>query len=167
MRSAGSLHGRHAAAGAAHAAGCGHTSLSFDDLVDTLKRAGLRMTDNRRAILRALLAARSPLSLEEIREQSAHHGGLPDFATVFRTMEQLEVLRLVQRVNLGRATSHFELLDPRSHHDHLVCVQCGRVVPLVEECPVAKLERDLARRHGFTEIRHSLEFFGKCPECST
>ncbi len=166
MRTAGSLPGRHAAAGAAHAAGCGHTSLSFDDLVDTLKRAGLRMTDNRRAILRALLAARSPLSLEEIREQSAHHGGMPDFATVFRTMEQLEVLRLVQRVNLGRATSHFELLDPRSHHDHLVCVQCGRVVPLVEECPVAKLERDLARRHGFTEIRHSLEFFGKCPECS-
>ncbi len=92
MRSAGTLHARHAATGAAQAAGCGHTSLSFEDLVDTLKRAGLRMTDNRRAILRALLAARSPLSLEEIREHSAHHGGVPDFATVFRTMEQLEVL---------------------------------------------------------------------------
>lgn len=146
--------------------GCGHTSLSFDDLVGVLKRAGLRMTENRRAILRALLAARTPLSLEEIREHSAHHGGMPDFATVFRAMEQLETLRLVQRVNLGRSSSHFELLDPRSHHDHLICVQCGRVVPLVDECPVEQLERDLARRHGFTEIRHSLEFFGKCPECS-
>jgi Fur family transcriptional regulator, ferric uptake regulator len=166
MRSVGTLHGRQAASRQGHHAGCGHTSLSFDDLVDTLRRAGLRMTENRRAILRALLAARSPLNLEEIRAHSAHHGGRPDFATVFRTMEQLEVLRLVHRVNLGRTSSHFELLDPRSHHDHLVCVTCGRVVPLVDDCPVEKLERDLARRHGFTEIRHSLEFFGKCPECS-
>src|SRR5450432_3430065 len=138
MRSAGAISGRQAAPDAGPHEGCGHTSLSFDDLVDTLKRAGLRMTENRRAILRSLLAARAPLSLEEIREHSAHHGGMPDFATVFRTMEQLEALRLVQRVNLGRPSSHFELLDPRSHHDHLVCVQCGRVVPLVEDCPVAK-----------------------------
>lgn len=166
MRSAGAISGRQAGPDAGYHEGCGHTSLSFDDLVDTLKRAGLRMTENRRAILRALLAARAPLSLDEIREHSAHHGGMPDFATVFRTMEQLEALRLVQRVHLGRPSSHFELLDPRSHHDHLVCVQCGRVVPLVDKCPVEQMERDLARRHGFTEIRHSLEFFGKCPECS-
>ena len=166
MRSADGILGRHAASPAAHPPGCGHTSQSYEDLIDVLKRAGLRMTENRRAILRALLAAQAPLSLEEIREHSAHHGGMPDFATVFRTMEQLEALRLVQRVNLGRPSSHFELLDPRSHHDHLVCVKCGRVVPLVDDCPVEKLERDLARKHGFTEIRHSLEFFGKCAECS-
>ncbi len=146
--------------------GCGETSLSFDDLVAAVKRSGHRMTENRRAILRTLLAAREPVTLEMIRDRSEHEGLRPDFATVFRTMEQLEELNLVQKVNLGRSSSYFELVDPRSHHDHLVCTGCGRVVPLVDDCPVEKMERELARKHGFTEIRHSLEFFGKCPRCS-
>ncbi|MBS0657380.1 MAG: transcriptional repressor [Verrucomicrobia bacterium] len=146
--------------------GCGHTSLSFEQLVESVRRGGLRMTDSRRAILRTLLAARAPLTLEEIRDRSQHDGQPPDFATVFRTMEKLEELRLVHRVNLERASSYFELLDPSSHHEHLVCVGCGLVKPITDECPVEKMERALARKHGFTEIRHSLEFFGRCPDCS-
>ncbi len=134
--------------------------------MDALHHAGLRMTENRRAILRVLRAAHAPLSLEEIRERSAHDGGKPDFATVFRTMEQLEQLKLAHKVNLERSSSYFELVDPSSHHDHLVCVGCGRVVPILDDCPVEAMEHTLAAKHGFTELRHSLEFFGRCPECS-
>jgi Fur family ferric uptake transcriptional regulator len=141
-------------------------SLSLNDLIGALKKEGLRMTANRQSILKALLAAAGPLSLEEIQAQAAQHGSRPDFATVFRTMLVLERLHLAQKVNLGRSTSHFELIDPKHHHDHLVCVDCGKVRLIEDRCPVEKLERKLAKDYGFTGLTHSLEFFGHCQECT-
>ncbi len=141
-------------------------TLSLDALLAALRRDGLRITANRRHILRALLAARGPLSLEEIQTQATADGSRPDFATVFRMMGTLERLGLAQRVHLGRASSHFELVDPRRHHDHLVCVDCGRVTLLEDVCPVEKLERRIARQYGYRDVTHSLEFFGHCQECT-
>ena len=134
-----------------------------------LRRKGLRVTGNRRAILQVLLQARAPLSLEQIQAAALPHVGgddAPDFATVFRMMALLEELKLARKVHLGRNSSHFELTDSRHHRDHLVCTDCGTVTPLEGLCPVEKLERQIARTHGFTELTHSLEFFGKCADCS-
>ena len=152
----------------AHSHGDGSApALTLDALLAALRRDGLRITANRRNILRALLAAHGPLSLEEIQSAAAAHGeARPDFATVFRMMGTLERLGLAQRVHLGRASSHFELLDPRRHHDHLVCVDCGRVTLLEDVCPVEKLERRIARQYGYRDVKHSLEFFGHCQECT-
>lgn len=140
--------------------------LSLEDLVGALKRGGIRMTANRRHILRVLLAADAPLSLEEIQVGAGHLGSRPDFATVFRLMLVLEKLKLAHKVNLGRSTSHYELLDPQKHHDHLVCVDCGKVTLIEDGCPVEKLERKLAKDYGYSGIKHSLEFFGHCSECT-
>jgi Fur family ferric uptake transcriptional regulator len=136
-----------------------------------LRRKGLRMTANRRGILRALLEAESPLSLEQIKTAGAKHvpdgdGDAPDFATVFRMMTLLEELKLARKVNLGRALSFYELTDSDHHRDHLVCTDCGQVTPLEGMCPVERLERQIARKHGFTQLTHSLEFFGLCGDCS-
>ena len=153
----------HAATGAAV------EPFSLEGLVDLLRRKGLRMTGNRRAILQVLLKAREPLSLEQIQEGALRYvegGDSPDFATVFRMMALMEELKLARKVHLGRTSSHFELTDSRHHHDHLVCTDCGTVTPLEGLCPVEKLERQIARKHGFTELTHSLEFFGRCGECS-
>jgi Fe2+ or Zn2+ uptake regulation protein len=134
-----------------------------------LRRKGLRMTDNRRAILRVLLEAESPLSLEQIQTAGGKlspRGDAPDFATVFRMMTLLEELKLARKVNLGRASSFYELTDSDHHRDHLVCTDCGQVTPLEGMCPVERLERQIARKHGFTHLTHSLEFFGLCGDCS-
>jgi Fur family ferric uptake transcriptional regulator len=138
-------------------------------LEELLRRKGLRMTANRRAILRALLEAESPLSLEQIQTAGGKHvpdGDTPDFATVFRMMTLLEELKLARKVNLGRALSFYELTDSDHHRDHLVCTDCGQVTPLEGMCPVERLERQIARKHGFTQLTHSLEFFGLCGDCS-
>ena len=130
-----------------------------------LRRKGLRMTDNRRAILQALLEADSPLSLEEIQTQGGKHvpdGDAPDFAM----MTLLEERKLARKVNLGRASSFYELTDSDHHRDHLVCTDCKKVTPLEGLCPVERLERQIARKHGFTQLTHSLEFFGLCGDCS-
>ena len=139
---------------------------SLDELIGALKGEGLRMTANRRAILQALLNAEAPLALEEIQTAAGEQGSRPDFATVFRTMLVLERLRLAHKVNLGRSTSHYELQSPGHHHEHLVCVDCGKVTLIEDRCPVEDLERRLAKDYGFSGLRHSLEFFGHCADCT-
>ena len=61
--------------------------------------------------------------------------------------------------------SYFELIDPQQHYDHIVCTECGKVTLMVDACPVEKHERTIEKRYGYSELRHTLEFFGKCPEC--
>lgn len=152
-----------------HAAADAAEPFTLDSLAALLRGRGLRMTANRRAILRVLLDAAGPLSLEQLQHEAARHvgdGDAPDFATVFRLMILMEELKLARKVNLGRSSSHYELIDSQHHRDHLVCTDCGTVTPLEGACPVERLERRIARQHGFTQLTHSLEFFGRCGVCS-
>ena len=158
-----STHHHHPHADAAEA-------FTLDGLVAVLRGKGLRMTGNRRAILQVLLKAREPVGLDQIQSEAVRHakgGEPPDFATVFRMMALLEELKIARKVNLGRPSSYFELVDSRHHRDHLVCTDCGTVTPLEGSCPVETLERQIARKHGYTQVTHSLEFFGRCGDCST
>ena len=142
---------------------------TLDGLTALLRGRGLRMTGNRRAILQVLLKAKAPLGLEQIQSKAVRYvsdGASPDFATVFRMMTLLEELKLARKVNLGRSSSHFELVDCQHHRDHLVCTDCGTVTPLEGICPVERIERQSARQHGYTELTHSLEGFGRCGDCS-
>jgi Fe2+ or Zn2+ uptake regulation protein len=137
--------------------------LSLDAIVELLRANGMRITRNRLQILEALLRAEKPLSLEEI--QTRIDGDAPDYATVFRVMTLLESLQIAQKVHLNRSCSYYELVNPQQHYDHIICTECGRVTVMIDSCPVEKVERKIEEEYGFSEIRHSLEFFGKCWEC--
>jgi Fe2+ or Zn2+ uptake regulation protein len=139
--------------------------LSREAIVDLLREHGMRITKNRTRILDALLQADKPLSLDEIQSRAGLKGSVPDYATVFRVMTLLESLQIAQKVHLNRSCSYYELLDPRQHYDHIICTECGNVTVMVDSCPVEKLERQIEQQYGYSEIRHSLEFFGKCWRC--
>ena len=139
--------------------------LSREAIVDLLREHGMRITKNRTRILDALLQADKPLSLDEIQSRAGLKGSVPDYATVFRVMTLLESLQVAQKVHLNRSCSYYELLDPRQHYDHIICTECGNVTVMVDSCPVEKVERQIEQQYGYSEIRHSLEFFGKCWKC--
>jgi len=134
-------------------------------LLRSLKESGLRATSPRRRIVDVLFAATEPVSLQEITDRASEGFKGPDYATVFRTISLLERLGFVQKVNLQRACSFYELHQPGKHYDHVVCVRCGKVVVLTEKCPLAGYEQLIAKRYGFANLHHSLEFFGECREC--
>lgn len=142
-------------------------SFSPEAILDRLRREGLRITAGRRNILDVLFRTERPLSLQEIQELAAARESGPDYATVFRMIALLERLRLVHKVNLQRACSYYELNDPSKHYDHIVCTSCGKVVVIDIPCPLAETEKLVAAHYGFRDVSHSLEFFGRCPECST
>jgi Fur family transcriptional regulator, ferric uptake regulator len=142
------------------------SELSLGAIVDLLRANGMRITKNRVQILETLLKAEKPLSLDEIQSMSHQGAEVPDYATVFRVMTVLEDLHIAQKVNLNRSCSYYELVNPQRHCDHIICTECGRVTLIVDSCPVEKVERKIEKRYGYSEIRHSLEFFGKCRECT-
>jgi Fur family ferric uptake transcriptional regulator len=139
--------------------------LNLNAILELLRSHGLRITKSRQRILETLLAAQEPLSLEEIQRRSSDAGVAPDFATVFRVMMMLESLQIAQKVLLNRSCSYYELVDPQQHYDHIVCTECGRITLMIDSCPVERLEHAIGKKYGYTDLRHSLEFFGKCPEC--
>jgi Fur family transcriptional regulator, ferric uptake regulator len=141
------------------------TGLSLESILDLLRAHRMRITRSRIRIIQILLENRRPLSLQEIQRSATANAATPDYATVFRIMTLLQNLGLAQKVHLNRSCSYYELLNPQQHFDHIVCTKCGKVTVMVDSCPVEKVERKIEQKYGYSDIRHSLEFFGKCSEC--
>jgi Fur family transcriptional regulator, ferric uptake regulator len=86
-------------------------------------------------------------------------------ASVYRALEQLEALGLVQRVDLGTDSSGFERVDPGGHHHHhLVCERCGAVAPFSDERLEGAIE-SVSSDSEFAVTAHEVVLRGQCPEC--
>lgn len=135
-----------------------------------LRENRLRLTRGRAAIVEELLHVHTPLTLSELHTRLKNQGNQRcDFATVFRFIQILEKKNLVQRHTWNDRQLRYELVvrhDDGHHHHHLICKNCHRVEE-IEACTVASLERELVRQKGYTEVTHSLEFFGLCPKCQS
>lgn len=133
--------------------------------MDRLRSEAGRVTRSRRVVLEALVRLQRPSTPKQIA--GAVGGEVCDLATVYRSLKLFERMGLVQRVELGDGLARFEIADDDvhgHHHHHLICRECGRIVKL-EDCILADVERALARRYAYAEVRHRLEFFGICPDC--
>jgi Fur family ferric uptake transcriptional regulator len=126
-----------------------------------LRQAGLKHTRCRVDLLNFILGTRSPFGIDEILENT---GGL-DPSTAYRNLATFERLGLVHRCDLGDGILRFETrLEGAKHHHLVVCTACRRLERL-NVCSLSELESSLLER-GYTEVRHTLEFFGRCPSCS-
>lgn len=87
-------------------------------------------------------------------------------ATVYRALDQLERLGLIQRVDLGGDAAGYERVDPSGrHHHHIVCEHCGRVVAFEDE-GLEKAIVALAKRPDFAVSSHEVTLRGKCSRCA-
>jgi Fur family ferric uptake transcriptional regulator len=85
-------------------------------------------------------------------------------STVYRSLEQLEELGLIHKVELGGDAVGFERVDPETHHHHIVCEQCGRVVAF-EDTRLEKAIVALAKRPDFSVYSHEVTLRGECASC--
>lgn len=128
--------------------------------LDALKRAGLRATAQRVALLTHLMRVREPETVEDITH--ALHRTL-DPVTAYRSLSQMRDAGLVRALTFGGAVRYE--YAARHHHHHLVCRECGRIED-VDVCVPALSSRSIARA-GFASVAdHSLEFFGVCAACA-
>ncbi len=129
-----------------------------------LKKAGLKITTPRRRILDILeKATEHHMSAEDVYRVLLEAGEEIGLATVYRVLTQFEEAGLVVRHHFEGGQSVFEL-DYGTHHDHLVCVKCGRVEEFVDEV-IEKRQEEIARRAGYEMTDHNLNIYGVCGKC--
>jgi Fur family ferric uptake transcriptional regulator len=85
-------------------------------------------------------------------------------ASVYRTLDRLEQLRLIQRVDVGGDAVGYERVDASTHHHHLVCQECGRLSPFTSE-PLETAIEAVGRRSGFALASHDVVLRGTCSDC--
>jgi Fur family ferric uptake transcriptional regulator len=123
-----------------------------------LRKVGLKVTQPRMRILEILeLADGKHMTAEDIYRNLLAQEGDIGLATVYRVLTQFEAAGLVTKLNFEGGQSIYEL-DRGKHHDHMVCVETGKVVEFVDE-NIERLQRDIAERHGFDLEDHSLVLY--------
>lgn len=133
-----------------------------DRLADILKENGYSVT-RARIFVCELLWRKEPQSMHDLVEQL---DGKIDRASLYRTVQLFEQLGIVHRVYMGWKYK-VELSDMLAHHHHHVsCMECGRVVPMVEEHHIEHLIKAIAARYDFVPVSHQLEIQGLCKKCS-
>jgi Fur family ferric uptake transcriptional regulator len=137
--------------------------VSADQMLDELRVHGFRITRARRAICKVLAdAAADHLTAADVAERTAGQGVDP--STVYRTLEALERLGLVEHIHLGHGPGGYHVAPERPHH-HLVCEECGRTV----DVPLAELRRAVERvtePHGFVPDPAHFAIVGRCAACA-
>lgn len=88
----------------------------------------------------------------------------PGLTTVYRSLEALVSLGLVQAVDLGDGERRYELVNPGEHHHHVICELCRTSMHL-DQCLVTDLEAAIRQKYGFEIRSHILEIFGVCEQC--
>lgn len=137
--------------------------MSEQPIVAALDRAGYRLTEPRRS-LAALIANRdghftATELLSDARTMRLDVGR----ATIFRTLEVLEGLGAVERLDLPSGEHAYVVCEP-AHHHHVVCSRCGRTSE-IDDAGLRTVVGEVARRTGYRVDEHRLELFGLCPAC--
>ena len=130
-----------------------------------LRHHGLRSTEQRRRILEVFFATTSHVSIEELLAEVRHREPGISYATVYRTLRLLAQCGVATEHQFADGLSRYEVADHRGHHDHLICVDCGRIVEF-EDPQIEERQRELARRHDFEVLGHKHELYGRCRTCA-
>ena len=123
-----------------------------------LRKAGLKVTSPRLKILEILETSEERhMSAEAVYRALLDAGEEFGLATVYRVLTQFERAGLVTRLNFESGTAVFELAD-RTHHDHMVCLDTGKVIEFYDE-RIEQLQADIAEAHGYRIEEHSLVLY--------
>ena len=129
-----------------------------------LRKVGLKVTLPRMKILEMLENSETRhLSAEDVYKLLLESGEEIGLATVYRVLTQFESAGLVARHHFEGGHSMFEL-NEGDHHDHILCVKCGRVDEFMDET-IEKRQRQIAQDAGYEITDHSLYIYGICPDC--
>lgn len=130
------------------------------DATARLDEAGFRSGRAQSRVVELLADSKCALTALEIDRRIEEVGR----ASVYRTLDRLEQLHLVQRVEIGADAAGYERVDPSHHHHHLVCEDCGRLSPFTSERLEGAIEA-AGESSGFALSSHDVVLRGSCPDC--
>jgi Fur family peroxide stress response transcriptional regulator len=135
----------------------------IQQILNTLKTAGYRVTPQRLAILRELADSRSHPSVETVYAAVKPSFPTTSLATVYKTVALLKELGEALEIGFGDGSNRYDVRMPVPH-PHLVCLECRRIIDS-DVASVAHLTESLAQSTGFRILSHRVDFYGICPDC--
>lgn len=137
-------------------------------LKTNLKEKGYKLTPQRRAIVDIIIDNEgNHLTVEELYDEVKKECPEIGLATVYRTVQLLEELGTICKINLNDGCNRYELVHENEHHQHhhLICTECGRIIE-VEGDLLDNLEQSIEETYNFNVKNHSVKFFGICCDCT-
>ena len=126
-----------------------------------LANKNLKQSKQRQALIDLFLGLATHVSAEDLHA-AAHAAGLnAGLATVYRTLNLLADAGLVEQKQFGEGSFVYEIAKPGTHHDHLICLDCGAVLEF-ENHEIERLQEKVAAAHDFKLASHRLDLFGHC-----
>jgi Fur family transcriptional regulator, ferric uptake regulator len=130
-----------------------------------LEREGYRLSGPRSAVVETLADLGCSVTAKEIADTLHERGQDVGVASIYRTLELLDKLRLTRRVDAAEGVARYEPVEPNgAHHHHIVCDTCGEVVAF-EDSGLEKAIERLAGRVDFSIDAHDVTLRGECPSC--
>ena len=130
-----------------------------------LREQGLPITQQREAVAQTVFSATGHLSVEDIERRLREEEERIGKATIYRTLDLLVKSKLVEEHDFGEGFKRYEhRLSRQPVHEHLICLECGRVTEFRSE-EVERVEGRVANEYGFAPARHRLEIYGLCRDC--
>jgi len=133
-------------------------------LLAYLNDRGLRWTRQRDAVLQAFVEADAHLSVEELLARVRELDPTMGPATVYRTVGLFVAAGIAKERRFHDERLRYEPAVAASHHDHLICTECGAIEEFEDE-RIERLQELIAETRGFTVTRHRMELYGQCRRC--
>ena len=129
-----------------------------------LRAKKLKLTGERMAILSAIFNRNSHFDAETLHASLRDKGGDISRATVYRTLDLLVQCGLVRKSSLGSTHANYEAAHDNEHHDHLICLNCRKVIEFFRP-DLETLQEAICSEKAFKPMHHSLQIFGLCLDC--
>ena len=136
----------------------------IDVLENYISQNNLKITKQRRTVLKAFLECKNHISVEELYNIVLKTEPKVGLATVYRTLALLTKSGLALEMDFGDGQKRYESTHNIVHHDHMICTECGKIIefnhPLIE-----KYQEEVAKENRFKITSHKLDLFGYCQDC--
>lgn len=124
----------------------------------------MRFTPEREKVLEEVFSIHDHFDAEDLLLRMRDHDIRVSKATIYRTLALLAQAGLIREVIFGEKHGHYEHVLGHGHHDHMICLNCGRIIEFADET-IERIQQKICDEHGFVPDRHKLEITGYCAEC--
>ena len=139
--------------------------MKTDLFKERIYEVGLKATRQREEILNIFLNSSGHKNLGQIYAQVSKINPKIGYTTVYRTLKLLTRLGMATQRKFADGETRYEPTSEGSHHDHLICLDCGKIIEF-EDQTLEALQNGVAQRHRFKIFHHRMELYGRCEECN-
>lgn len=141
-------------------------SMEMETFSNYLKKKGLKITNQRMLVAEKIFSLHTHFTAESLMEEFKDKRDEISKATIYRILAIMVEAGLLREHNFGKDYKYYEHIIGHEHHDHIICVECGRIVEFVDP-QIEELQLKAAKENGFIIRGHDLNIYGICENPNT